>query len=391
VELPDGKLSIGAIIKRHASRFLRPVPNRSRSTVMKAWQLERLGGALKLTDLPIPEPRAGGVVVRIDASSLMSYMKAYVDGKLPIYHTPDRPFIPGGNGAGVIHAVGRDVWHLEPGQRVVLSSYFAAQENVQDPAEILLGITANGATAHRMQDDWPDGTLAEYASFPASAVTPAHDLSPLSDVELAMTMRCVVPFGGLLRGRLAAGETLVVSGATGAYGTAAVMVALAMGAARIVAMGRNASALEAVAELAPRRIATVAATGDVAADADAIRRASGGGAHLSFDMVGNAADPNMTLAALRSLRKRGRLVLMGSMSVPLPVPYTELMLNNWEVLGQFMYPRDAYARLLDLIRSGLLDLSALNSRVYPLGALRDAMDAAAAGNFDCVVIDHRGK
>ncbi|MCX4163054.1 MULTISPECIES: zinc-binding dehydrogenase [Paraburkholderia] len=356
---------------------------------MKAWQLERLGGMLSLVDRPIPQPRTGGVVVRIDASSLMSYMKDYVDGKLPIYHVPERPFIPGGNGVGYVHAVGPGVWHLKPGQRVVLSSHFVAQENIQDPAEILIGVTANGADAHRMQADWPDGTLAEYALFPASAVTPADDLPQLNAVQLAMTMRCIVPFGGLLRGRLMAGETLVISGATGAYGTAAVMVALAMGAARVVAVGRNAAALQALGELAPGRVKTVAATGDSTTDTDAIRAACGSRAHLAFDMVGNASDPNMTLCALRSLMKGGRLVLMGSMTVPLPVPYTELMLNGWEILGQFMYPRDAYRRLLDLLRSGLLDMNLLRSRVYPLSALPEAMAVAAhASNFECVVIDH---
>ncbi|PCE24007.1 alcohol dehydrogenase [Paraburkholderia acidicola] len=356
---------------------------------MKAWQLERLGGSLSLVDLPTPEPRTGGVVVRIDASSLMSYMKDYVNGKLPIYHVPPRPFIPGGNGVGYVHAVGPGVWHLKPGQRVVLSSHFVAQENVQDPAEILIGVTANGPDAHRMQADWPDGTLAEYASFPASAVTPVDDLPQWNAVQLAMTMRCIVPFGGLLRGRLMAGETLVISGATGAYGTAAVMVALAMGAARVVAVGRNTAALQTLAELAPGRVKTVAATGDSATDTDAIRAACGGRAHLAFDMVGNAGDPTLTLCALRSLMKGGRLVLMGSMTVPLPVPYTELMLNGWEILGQFMYPRDAYRRLLDLLRSGLLDMNLLRSRVYPLSALPEAMEAAAhASNVECIVIDH---
>ncbi|MFM0608196.1 zinc-binding alcohol dehydrogenase family protein [Paraburkholderia sediminicola] len=356
---------------------------------MKAWQLERLGGTLSLTDIPVPEPRAGSVVVRIEASSLMSYIKAYVGGELPIYHAPPQPFIPGGNGVGVVHAVGRDVWHLQPGQRVVLQSHFVAQENVREPAQILIGVTANGSVAHRVQADWPDGTLAEYASFPASAVTPVDDLPQLSAVQLALTTRCIVPFGGLLRGRLAAGETLIVSGATGAYGSAAVLVALAMGASRVVAVGRNAQVLESVAALGRGRVVTVVATGDVAADAEAIRAAAGGGAHMAFDMVGNARDPNLTLAALRGLAQGGRLVLMGSMTVPLPIPYTEVMLNGWEILGQFMYPRDAYRRLLDLVRSGQLHLAALHARVYPLAELPEAMEAAAtASAFECVVIDH---
>ncbi len=72
-------------------------------------------------------------------------------------------------------------------------------------------------------------------------------------------------------------------------------------------------------------------------------------------MVGGATDPRSTLAALTSLRRGGRLVLMGSMTVDLPIPYTAVMLNDWEILGQFMYPASAYRRLLDLLRSGLLE------------------------------------
>ncbi|MFC4276494.1 quinone oxidoreductase family protein [Achromobacter aloeverae] len=357
---------------------------------MQAWQLEKLGGDLRLIDRPIPQARPGSVVVRMDASALMSYMQPYVEGRLPIYHAPDQPFIPGGNGVGVVHAVGADVWHLKPGQRVLISSYVVAQENVDEPGRFLLGITAAGPVAEEMQADWPDGTLAEYALLPATAVTPAEGLPEISAADLATLMRYVVPYGGLLRGRLAAGETLVVSGATGAYGTAAVLLGLAMGAARVVAIGRNAKTLQAIAVAGGPRVTPVAVTGDIATDAARIRAAAGGGAHLAFDMVGGATDPNMTLAALRSLRHEGRLVLMGSMTVPLPISYLELMLNGWEVIGNFMYPRQAYGRLLDLVRSGQLDLGPIRPRTLPLSELPQAMALAGkAGNFECVVMLHQ--
>jgi alcohol dehydrogenase len=108
---------------------------------------------------------------------------------------------------------------------------------------------------------------------------------------------------------------------------------------------------------------------------------------MAFDMVGQARDPKSTLAALHSLRRGGRLVLMGSMTTDLPIPYTAVMLNSWEIIGQFMYPATAYRRLLDLLRGGLLDISAIRPRVYPLAALPEAMEAAAsAGNLECIVM-----
>lgn len=353
---------------------------------MKAWRLERLGGALGLQDVPTPEPRAGSVLVRIEASVLMSYLKPYVEGKLPIYKPPPGPFTIGTNGVGVVAAVGRDVWHLKPGQRVVLSSHFVARENVEDPAQILIGLTA-GEGAEAALAEWPDGTLAEYALMPVEAVTPADELDHLDPAQLAAVSRCIIPYGGLLRGRLATGEMLVVNGATGAYGTAAVLLGVAMGAGRVIAAGRNRRALEAVSRVAGPRVSTVALTGDFKADADALRAASGCGAHMAFDMVGQASDPNATLAALHSLRRGGRLVLMGSMTTDLPVPYTTLMLNSWEIIGQFMYPAGAYRRLLDLLRSGLLDLNPIRPRVYPLSELPAAMEAAAAAsNLEYIVM-----
>jgi alcohol dehydrogenase len=160
-----------------------------------------------------------------------------------------------------------------------------------------------------------------------------------------------------------------------------------MGAGRVIAAGRNPKALEAVTEAGGSRVSPVTLTGEVQADAKALRAASGGGAHIAFDMVGQAKDPNSTLAALHSLRRGGRLVLMGSMTAELPVPYLAVMMNNLEIIGQFMYPASAYRRLLDLLRSGLLDISSIRPRVYPLAALPDAMEAAAtAGNLECIVV-----
>jgi alcohol dehydrogenase len=353
---------------------------------MKAWRLERLGGALGLEDVPRPESRPGSVLVRIEASVLMSYLKPYVEGKLPIYKPPPGPFTPGTNGVGVVDTVGRDVWHLKPGQRVVLSSHFVARDNVEDPAQILIGLTAS-AGAEPVLADWPDGTLAEYALMPVEAVTPAEGLDHFDAAQLAAVSRCIIPYGGLLRGRLAAGEMLIVNGATGAYGTAAVLLGIAMGAGRVIAAGRNRTALEAVSRAGGSRVLTVALTGDVKTDAHALRAASGGGAHMAFDMVGQAGDPNATLAALHGLRRGGRLVLMGSMSTDLPVPYTTLMLNNWEIIGQFMYPAGAYLRLLGLLRSRLLDINPIRPRIYPLAKLPAGMEAAAAaGNLEYIVM-----
>lgn len=57
----------------------------------------------------------------------MSYLKAYVEGRLPIYNPPEGAFTPSGNAVGIVHAVGPEVYHLKPGQRAAAAMEAAAQ------------------------------------------------------------------------------------------------------------------------------------------------------------------------------------------------------------------------------------------------------------------------
>ncbi|WP_233889755.1 hypothetical protein [Paraburkholderia flagellata] len=65
------------------------------------------------------------------------------------------------------------------------------------------------------------------------------------------------------------------------------------------------------------------------------------------------------------------------------------MLNGWEIIGQFMYPRDAYRRLLSLAGTGALDFASVRPLVYGIADLNAAIDRAAdASGLECVLIDH---
>jgi alcohol dehydrogenase len=68
---------------------------------------------------------------------------------------------------------------------------------------------------------------------------------------------------------------------------------------------------------------------------------------------------------------------MGSVAEPLPVGVGEMVGNDWTVVGCFMYPREAPARLLRLVTAGVLDLGRCRVRQFPLDALDAAMTAAA--------------
>lgn len=305
---------------------------------MKAWKIDRLGGKLSYVDIPVPDVRPGSVLVRVESQSLMSYLKPYVEGKLPAYRAPEN-FVPGGNAIGRVEAVGKDVWHLKKGQRVVTASYLVTSENVQEPGQILIGVTSPGGIGDALQQSWKDCPLAEYVLLPAETVTPMEGLDDYSLPQLTAITRCIIPFGGLLRGRLGAGGTVIVNGASGAYGSAAVLVALAMGAARVVAAGRKRETLNELAAAGGSRVVPGISEGDVEKDIAALRSAAGGGAHVALDMVGNAKDPNSTLAALGSLYRGGRLVLMGSITTPIPINSLMMMFNSLEIIGHFMPAR----------------------------------------------------
>ena len=166
---------------------------------MKAWRLEKLGGALTFEDLPLPKVRPHSVLIRMEAVPLLSYLKDYAGGKLPTYSAPAHKFTPGTNGVGVIEAVGGEVWQLKVGQRVVFSPYLVAAENVDEAEQILIGLTSMGPGSAPLQADWPDGTLAQFALAPVSTVTPVKGLERMSAAQLAVLNRAIVPFGGLVR------------------------------------------------------------------------------------------------------------------------------------------------------------------------------------------------
>lgn len=342
---------------------------------MKAWFLDQPGQPLALRETASPAVRANAVAVKMEAVPLLSYTRAYVRGELP-YAYPPGPFTPGTNGIGTVLAVGDGVQHLRAGQRVALNPYWTTDEAVAEPAQVLLGLTGISADSAGMLAAFPHGTLREEAEMPASTVIPLDGLDHLPAERLAVLAKFAVPFGGLRRGRLAAGETVAVNGAGGYFGSGAVLAALAMGAAKVIAMARRPEALQALVELGRGRVVPVVLTGDAATDAAAIRATADGGVDLAFDMVGQARDPHSTLAALHSLRRGGRLVLMGSMQGDLPLPYGQMLLNNWELIGHFMYTRADYLALVSLARSGLLALDTVEVRRFGFGELEAAIDDA---------------
>jgi alcohol dehydrogenase len=340
----------------------------------KAWRLHAHND-LRFDDIETPKPAADGVVVRIEAGMVLSYMGKVLSGSVP-YSLPPMPFVPGTNAIARVMANGDNV---RDGDRVFLSPHLRGDVPDREPPQILIGLTATVTTpaALAMQMRWRDGVFAEIAHWPAACVTPLVGLEDRPATELIGLAKLIVPFGGLQRASLRGGQTVIVNGATGYFGSGAVMLAIAMGAARVVAVGRSREALERLREVFGPRVIPAVVSGDAAKDIAIIRHAAGGGADVALDLLGAAKSTSTTLSSLRALKRGGRLVLMGSAEVPLEVSFREMLANDWEVVGQFMYERTAPGQLAALAADGLLDLGKILVTTFKLADFRHAVDAAA--------------
>jgi len=343
----------------------------------KAWRLHAHSD-LRFDEVETPKPAADGALVRIEAGMVLSYMGRVLSGSMP-YSLPPMPFVPGTNAIARVIGAGDNVSHVRGGDRVFLSPHLRGDVPDPEPPQILIGLTASVTTpaALKMQMRWRDGVFAEIAHWPAACVTPLVGLEDKPATELIGLAKLIVPFGGLQRSGLRGGHTIIINGATGYFGSGAVMLAVAMGAARVVAVGRKREALERLREAFGPRVIPAAVTGDAAKDLAVIRHAAGGGADVALDLLGAAKSTSTTLSSLRALKRGGRLVLMGSAEVALELSFREMLANDWEVVGQFMYDRTAPGQLAALAADGLLDLRKIVVTTFPLADFRRAVEAAA--------------
>jgi alcohol dehydrogenase len=343
----------------------------------KAWRLHAHND-LRFDEVETPKPAPDGVVVRIEAAMVSSYTGKVLSGSVP-YSLPPMPFVPGTNAIARVIAVGDNVSHVRERDLVFLSPHLRGDVPDPEPPQILIGLTAMATTpaALALQARWRDGVFAEIAHWPAACVTPLAGLDDRPATELIGLAKLTVPFGGLQRSGLRGGDTIIINGATGHFGSGAVMLALAMGAARVVAVGRKLAALEALREAFGPRVIPAVVSGDAARDPGIIRHAAGGGGDVALDLLGAAKSTSTTLSSLRSLKRGGRLVLMGSAEVPLELSFREMLANDWEVVGQFMYDRTAPGQLAALAAEALLDLRKIIVTTFRLADFKQAVEAAA--------------
>jgi NADPH2:quinone reductase len=263
---------------------------------MKAIQCVEWAGPdkLVLADVPLPEPGAGEVRVRVEAAGVNFPDALIVQKKYQVQ--PPLPFTPGTEVAGTVDAVGAGVKHLKVGDRV----------------GAFVGL----------------GGFAEYVCAPAAMTAP---LPPgiTTEAAAAFTLTYATSHHALFdRGQLKPGETLLVLGAGGGVGLAAVELGKIAGA-RVIAAASSED------KLAAARAHGADATLDYSKGdlREAIKATTDGrGADVIYDPVGG----RFTESALRSLAWRGRLLVVGFADGAIPqIPANLLLIKGTSAVGVF--------------------------------------------------------
>ena len=337
---------------------------------MKAAVLKSFGSPLVVEDVAEPALGTGEVIVDVTAAGVLSYAGDIFSGKRGYLLSP--PVIPGAGAVGRVRAVGPDAASLAVGDWVFCDPTVRSRDGLGAPTIVLQGITAGDERGLRLQSYMHDGTWAERVRVPTENAIPIGPIEKEQAPVWAMIGRYLVPYGGFVAGDLRPGETVLVNGATGAFGSAAVSVALAMGAGCVIATGRNEAALEELARRFGARVRTAPMVAEEEKDRARIRQCAPGPIDLVLDLLPPAATAAQVTAALTTVRPQGRIVLMGGVRQNLSIPYAWLMRDNITLRGQWMYPRDSIGRLIALMRAGLLRIE---ETVVTTFALKDANEA----------------
>lgn len=257
------------------------------------------------------------------------------------------------------------------------------------PDTILQGWTARGGVGpEKLQTYFRHGSFAEKMLIPLENAVPLgqmHDMDPMKLIWLATLL---VPYGGWLAANVQPGQVVMVNGATGHFGGAGVVMALAMGVECVVALGRDPGRLDALVNQFGARVRPVLLSEEETINRKRIAEAAGGPIDTLLDLLPPIRDTEPTRQAIMAVRKGGTAVLMGGVQADVAIPYSYAMQNNLVIRGQYMYSRHAPLLLAGLIRSGLLSLDAFSTRAFPLEEVNQAIQYAHdhGGAFQLTVL-----
>lgn len=358
---------------------------------MKAAVLKEFGSPLFVEQKPDLNIGTGEVLVQIIAAPVHHYTKEVLNGSRKYIMT--LPMVPGGGAVGKVLAIGPDATQLKIGDWVLCDPTVRSRDYLNTPDITLQGISSRGEGGLHLQQYFRDGAFAEQIRVPTENAIKIGDINKKDASSWCALNFMLVPYGGLLAINLKAGETVLISGATGNLGSAAVAVALAMGVAYVIAPGRNTKVLEDLKTRFGSRVRTVLLTGDEKTDTENMKSIAPNPIDCVLDILPPSVSTNVVRSAIISVRESGRIVLMGGVGMlggdGLNLPYPWIMRNNITIKGQWMYPREAVRSLINLVNSGLLPLANYEITTFGLDDINIAVEQASqnSGAFKMTVIE----
>ncbi|KAK5657498.1 hypothetical protein OQA88_3070 [Cercophora sp. LCS_1] len=334
---------------------------------MKALVYESREKGIVPKTVDTPEVHPGSVICKVLATSLFTDMMGRLKANAePTLFTHPVPMIPGGYSIGRVVAAGPDATKLAPGQLVCLETFVRGRDDAD--VQIVFGAYDGQTQASKKlaAEYWRDGPMAEYVRAPLENTwaldearlcgSPSSGGLGYSIPELVAIPIFTICYGGMRSIDLKAGETIIVSPATGQFSMSAVAIATAIGA-NVVAVSRNAERLKRLREMFPL-VKTVIPTGDVAKDTEAIVKATDGGAEVFMDVSPPAAIGSTHLeSCMNAVKHYGRICLMGGRADPtLHINYITLVVKSLTIRGQLAFERQDVKGLIRLVESGRLPI-----------------------------------
>jgi NADPH:quinone reductase-like Zn-dependent oxidoreductase len=334
--------------------------------MMRAAVFDGFGGpeVVEVRKVPVPEPGPGEVRIRVEAAA-MNHLDLWVRRGLPI-ETP-MPHIGGSDIAGVVDAVGPGADDVPVGTRVVVDpslcyDWYDGQDRGESFDEL----------PFRIIGEHTQGGFAEYTVVPAENLLEIPGDFPSAQAAAAGLCFVTAWRALITRGRLRAGERVLITGASGGVGTAAVQVAARAGAKIFAVTGgeENVKRTQALgAHIVYDRF-------EVDFSREVWRDTYKQGVHVAFDTVGEDIWPR----CLRSLARGGRLITSGATTGSRGV--TELRLVFWkqlEILGSTMGTPTEFREVMRLVFEGVF--GPVVQEVMPLEDVRRAHQILEEGNI----------
>ena len=339
---------------------------------MKAIRLVHQGRPLELHDVPMPQPGAHDVLIRVKAAGICHSDAHYRAGKSRVHPLP---LTLGHEVAGVVEQIGRDVKQFQSGDRVCLH-YLATCgccDWCSDGDEQF-------CASSQMMGKYRDGGYAEFIVMPERSVFKLPDEIPFEHGAIMMCSSAT-SLHALNKARLQAGETVAVFG-VGGLGMSAIQLARALGANAVYAVDINRRKLEIATRFGATSVN--AAIDDPVA---VIQQLTGGrGVDVALELIGL---PLTMQQAVRSLAIHGRAALVGIMEHSFDVaPYHEIINKEAEIIGVSDHLASEIPTLLDFARRRHLDLSHAVTRTIPLeaNAVNETLDRMEKFGDDLRVI-----